>query len=635
MQIRSIVLYSHDGQMRSLDFKPGELNIITGRRGTGKSAIIRIIEYCLGSSEIKIPEGKIREHVSWYGLSLVFQDTSEMFIARAEPKPGARSSSKIYVDIGTNMVPPPASKLVQNTNPPALVGLLSSRLGIANIETQRSAKSTQLPYKITIDHALFFSFQRQDEIAKPTLLFHRQDEQFVESHIKDVLPYFLGAMGEDRLGLMFRLRQERMELKKLERDLLAEPAAGDDPRAAGLLEEAIAVGLVPRTSRIAIKPIDLLRDLDVDAEPTLDIGSIESEIERRRNERDELLARQRMIRNRADSLRELNREQVDYVGELDSQRARLKSVGLLKPNGEALCPVCHQSVASQIPSYLAISGAISTLDEQLSRLSSSHPKIEGTISKLEADSSTLRQELQSNQATINQLESRTEKMRAYRDAFAASAVVRGRIGFFLENSSVAESQSDVLRGKIEALKRSIQEFEDELSLDNVDSKMESMLRFVEDDMTSWARELDLEYKEHVRLDPSRLTVVVDTKHGPLPLERMGSGANWMGYHVVTYAALHHWFEQQDRPVPRFVVFDQPTQVFYPPDSDDPTDFLSDDDRNKVRELFHFLSELPAKLDRKVQIIVTDHADLDTPEFQEAIRANWHQADALIPASWIK
>jgi hypothetical protein len=60
--------------------------------------------------------------------------------------------------------------------------------------------------------------------------------------------------------------------------------------------------------------------------------------------------------------------------------------------------------------------------------------------------------------------------------------------------------------------------------------------------------------------------VTDTSDGPLPLQRIGSAANWIGYHLATHLALHQFFVENDRPVPRFLMIDQPTQAFYPSDT---------------------------------------------------------------------
>ena len=66
--------------------------------------------------------------------------------------------------------------------------------------------------------------------------------------------------------------------------------------------------------------------------------------------------------------------------------------------------------------------------------------------------------------------------------------------------------------------------------------------------------LDLEHVgSQLRLDIRNLTVVADTLDGPVPLYRMGSGENWVGYHVLAHLALHKWFRQKKRPVPGFLI----------------------------------------------------------------------------------
>ena len=66
IQIRAVVIYSHDGRHRVVPFEPGRVNIISGDSRTGKSAILGIIEYCFGASEIDVPEGKVRRSRLYY-----------------------------------------------------------------------------------------------------------------------------------------------------------------------------------------------------------------------------------------------------------------------------------------------------------------------------------------------------------------------------------------------------------------------------------------------------------------------------------------------------------------------------------------------------------------------------------------
>src|SRR5262249_24908758 len=137
----------------------------------------------------------------------------------------------------------------------------------------------------------------------------------------------------------------------------------------------------------------------------------------------------------------------------------------------------------------------------------------------------------------------------------------------------------------------------------------------------------------------RLNVIADRPDRPIPLDRMGSGANWVGYHVVTHLALHQWFRQHDRPVPAFVFFDQPTQAYFPADrvpspDEPPENWLSDEDRAAVQRLFALMFETAANLAPNLQLIVTEHANLPDAQFQSAIVENWRDGAALIPAEWI-
>ena len=50
-QILEIAVYNRQGNRNSVRLKPGVVNIITGGSKTGKSALIDIVDYCLGRSD--------------------------------------------------------------------------------------------------------------------------------------------------------------------------------------------------------------------------------------------------------------------------------------------------------------------------------------------------------------------------------------------------------------------------------------------------------------------------------------------------------------------------------------------------------------------------------------------------------
>lgn len=95
---------------------------------------------------------------------------------------------------------------------------------------------------------------------------------------------------------------------------------------------------------------------------------------------------------------------------------------------------------------------------------------------------------------------------------------------------------------VASLREDIRQLEDDVDPELTRERANSMLNVTGRDMTAWARRLGLEHSEQqVRIDLTRLTVVADTTDGPIWMDRgIGSGKNWVGYHLVSYLALQRW-----------------------------------------------------------------------------------------------
>ena len=199
MQIKKISLYGKNGERRDVDFKPSQVNIITGASKKGKSSLIDIVEYCLGSSEYTVAEGDKFQTVAWYSVLLLFPDT-EVFIARAAPLQGLNSNSACHMLISNNVKVPEASELENSTNISSVVNFLTSKLGIPENITEVPEEQTRSSIKVGFKHSRYYLFQGQDEVAAKRILFHRQAEPHIPQAIIDTLPYFMGAAEDDRLA---------------------------------------------------------------------------------------------------------------------------------------------------------------------------------------------------------------------------------------------------------------------------------------------------------------------------------------------------------------------------------------------------------------------------------------------------
>jgi hypothetical protein len=225
-----------------------------------------------------------------------------------------------------------------------------------------------------------------------------------------------------------------------------------------------------------------------------------------------------------------------------------------------------------------------------------------------------------------------EGLRGQQENAVRRSRVQGRLSAFLEESSTQDRDDrrmrfDLLQGRIAGLAA-------ELSGENYEDRLRNVEFVLSEYMTEYARELQLEHSDgRTRLDLRRLSVVADTRHGSIRLENMGSGDNWVGCHVLTHMALHRLFRERDRPVPAFVIFDQPSKAHYPPSEDQlPESEIKDDDRAAVIRLFKFLYDRTAD-GGGFQTIVIDHADESETWFQQSILERWRGGNKLVPDDW--
>jgi hypothetical protein len=243
-QIQNIILYGFNQQRRILELRLGKLNIITGASKTGKTALIEIIDYCLGADNCEIPEGIIRDKTEWVALRLKVI-AGHVVIARKLPVRGQNSSSEVFYSIGASLDIPEYSELRQTTNPKALEGLLTSHVGISENVHEPRYGQTRPALSANIRHALYYCFQQQSEVISNKHLFHKQSEQFIPQAIKDTIPYFLGAVDDAHVAKTAKLRQLRTDLRGLERQLAEYEAVKGSgmTRANELVSEARDVGL--------------------------------------------------------------------------------------------------------------------------------------------------------------------------------------------------------------------------------------------------------------------------------------------------------------------------------------------------------------------------------------------------------
>jgi Protein of unknown function (DUF3732) len=648
MQIKSITLYNSSGDKRTINFKLGQVNIITGESSKGKSALLEIVNYCLGRTEFGVPDGIIRDKVTWFAV--IFQiGENQVLIAKPKPLENSASQNQVYYDFGNDIIIPELSQLTPNSNDEAIRSYLSELIGISPNQTIVEEGGSRQQFEATIKHTSFYLFQKQSTVANKDILFHRQQEQFIPQTIKDTLPYFLGAIQEDRLGLQQDLRQARRKLAKAqarlkEAELVTQTKA---IMAQNLLIEAQQVGLID-SNFIAKDANDILEvlklTLEWNANEILLIGNdrfpeLQAEIEDTRQEF-------KHIHEKIVSLEIFLNNESGFAKEANQQLLRLKSINLFKNENSSVnqCPFCNSSLSEPIPGISAMQESLSTLQNNLQNVEVSKPRLLEHIRQLKEQREELREQIQEKEFAIKAAIDEQEAAQQIRDNNAHIARIVGRISLYVETMELTDKNSQ-LRSKIEQLKKLIARYEKQLDISEIKEILASILNRLGLQMTEWAKRLQLEHSDSpYRFDLEKLTVIADRPERPIPMTRMGGGENWLGCHLITLLALHKHFIERNRPVPHFLILDQPTQIYFPPTEayinlqGTPSDEIitANTDMAAVERMFNFLFDVCEELSPNFQIIIMEHANLgNNQKFQDAlIEEPWINGRALVPENWI-
>lgn len=641
MQIKNIILYNHIGDHRVIPFRLNSLNVITGKSRTGKSAIINIIDYCLGRSTFNVFDGVNRDIISWYAVT--YQGSNkQIFIAKRPPKRNGASNSEACILIGEDIKIPNLSSLTINTNDDGVKGEIEREIGLTENITFRT-ESTDRGYKANLKHAKSFLFQEQGEIANKKSLFHRQDEPYLAQAIKDTFPFFLGAIDNERLTKLSLLTERKKQLQQFNSSLrqLEGVISQNNDLAIQLLHEASNLGLVEQevisNDLMFSKCIELLEQC-----------SKWSPAEVQQHSKDDLYILQ-------SNLADLKKEQVEYnekimqarlfkkhrnahAESISEHKIRLSPIGLFDSSKKASCPFCSNENPDSSLSFSEINNSLKAITDQLDNLTQNNPKLQEYISNLSTKENDIQVQIDEIETNIKSVIQFRKESLVIQNREAHISKVLGRISLFLESVIETEPDSELLT-KINKLEHEISVLEDDLDTESVKDKLQSALNVVGSYMTNYARKMELEYKDSpYRLNIPKLTVFADSPRGGVPMLRQGSGENWLGCHVITLLALHQYFSEKKSPVPSFLVLDQPSQVHFPdltykqmegeiPDQND--------DMKEVMKLFLMFYEYCQNSNKGFQIIVTEHANLDEEWFQNAlVEAPWRGNKALIPYEWL-
>ena len=654
-QIRGIVLWPRNGKFepRTLKLELGKVNVISGASRTGKSAVIPIIDYCLGSSTCSIPVNTIRKYCEWFGV-VVATAQGEKLLARKEP--GAQRSTDEMFLLEAEKISKIPNRLTKNSNATAVKRLLDDLANLSNLDFSGGEEASGFDGRPAFRDLAAFTFQPQNVVANPDVLFFKTNTYEHREKLRKIFPYVLGAVTPTLMAKQFELNRTRQILRRKEKELkdAQEVSARWLADLRSKFSEAQELGLIPKLEEDISREqmIELLEEVITRTDLTLAVST--TTISEALRELNSLEGEEREVSRELTTLRhrleEMNRMRVgveQYEAALSVQRGRLQLSSWLVSHAsdESDCPMCgsHTDSAKRKLQVLA-----QRLEEVETAAGADKDRevpaaFDRELQRVTTDVGNATERLRAVQIRKRALTGRSKE--ASEQQFSAKRTERfiGNLESSLGLHRKLGSDSELVE-EVRTLKETVLALEGELRGQDVEARKRRALRTVNTNAGKLLPHLDIENpNDPISLETNDLTIKVLGSERDDYLSEIGSGSNWLSYHLAVLLSLHQFYlSQKNSPVPAFLVLDQPSQVYFPKHvvskdvevEEDPK--VRDEDVDAVRKAFEVMGSVVRSEKGRLQLIVLDHASSEVwGGIDEVVGLpEWRGGTKLVPMEWI-
>lgn len=642
--IANIFFLGVQGQIREVGLVPDAVNIVTGGSGTGKSALIKAIDYCLGSGRCELPAHVRRRSVA-VGVKWVLGDT-EMIVGRVIPPVGQGTSTHMFVSHGRDLpLPSSVEEFDGATTVEAAKAFIERAFGIGDLADDSPLGSWERG-RATVRHVTPYLFVTKEVIDSESVLLHGLEKVDKARDIIASMPYFLRVTDEASVIAERRLRQLQRALDKEEAKERSHAASETAlrQRAVGLLTEAHRIGLLPEVSPDAPE-VELMSELRAVLRGEVEVSAYPSEDElaslhaRRRD----VLSRIEAAKRQSRATKAAVREASGFQGAVARQHQKLELAEHLHLQDVSQgCPLCEapsergrataQALQETLVKIRAESAAVERVKPQLVELDGELDKrLEAMNTELRDVDSRIRSWLQQN-----------EMSRELANVAQLKTHLMGRISFFLETS--VDEPLQVTRD-LSVLRNEIEELESRVDRDAKRAKLQHAERKISQFASEAFAQLptvapcvasELEFSSRV----PEVTIMEEGGGAVLRMPDVGSDQNYLAIHIALSFALQRYFESVNAPVPGVLVLDQISRPYFPARGEDEDEAEiaggeEDEDIQAMRRHIDFLFSETARR-KGLQVLLIEHAFFaDDNRYRAATRERWTRASgrALIPLDW--
>lgn len=664
-----IGLVDKGNNLHYLKFFEG-LNIITGRSSTGKSAILHIFDYCMGSSKDTIPYGELTNSGVWF-FTILSLNKSYLVLGRNRVT-GDRYLKEQATEIQVNIIDSSYFKdenLIKNKS--YFNSELSRYFGL-NIDNV-TEDTNAIKYRTnkskdpspSIRNIIPFILQHQNVIANKDNLFYGFDRKEKKEQTIEQFKIFTGLVNANYFVIKrqlndYKRKKRRLEIKLEEKEELKleyidkidynlqlfSSLTGHD-FLSGSLVSSEDIFERPDMMRSRLRSMSSLeintlssanRASEIFLTLTHKINSLE--VKRRRLNQDLYKINSNILDTRKDYIDDITHSNMEFKTEVPHISE---------------CLFCKNENSRNIKVANKLNEAIDWLNEELHKSNYHIDSFEIIKEKLLSDIEVVNNQIEEVCLKLNKLELIEDELQSNIKLDSQAFKLIGKLEFILDDVSeindLSDSDISIIETKVGILEQQL------LENYNIDNEVAQSELYINNQMEEIGKNFDFEdalTPINLKFSLKTFDLVHHSENGDIVnLSSMGSGANWLYSHLSLFLALHRYFCKLNEKslVPPILFLDQPTQVYFPATIDKNSETFDveelamqndsidtvDDDLDSVTNIFNQLVRFCDNTKKLTgimpQVIVTDHADnleLEGSNFEDFVIARWRNRGFIHP-----
>lgn len=586
-------------QSKEYTFEKNKVNVVTGDSSTGKSSILRVIDYCLMARESSIVEDVINENVAWYGLCFHLNG-KDYVVARKAPNNGRINSDIYWAENTDDMLGDTYPKPSQDKTRADLQAFISKEMHVPEVTLEEGRDKMQPTFR----EMMMLNYLTEDIIATSGTYFDTQlnTDVRLEPFVLKLLRIGLGADEQKEQDLQTKIAALDKKIKGEEGNKTKDKKNKEqyENQLKEIRTKAKDIGLIDNDN-ISQKELMMLLKMKIEEFDKMKRSyrklSELAKLQSKRNEIREVLVEYR-------NLRREYKKALEYSKKLESS---------LRPM-EYLAQNLNTSLLGKEAMTL-----YKSLEDAYRQAKSNHLDNQQLPINFEETYEMLKKE---EKEISVQIEERNKIARMFFDPnLLMKYVTLGEQVKKLNQKPekyIGDVELNKKRDEMEALKKEYEQvrFENDEKnkkyLEDVQSYYEQQTG-----MSASYRGCEVKFNNEWR----RLELYKNGEY--FPIKNVGSKSNYMFMHLCFYLGLHQYLSSQiNSIVPNFLFIDQPSIPYYGNNrshiqqTDGDLKIHVKDDESKLKEAFRLINSFMRQnvnQESGFQIILIEHAD---PEYWE-------------------